>query len=235
MRGLAVAGIIALFASACGSKGGAVVPRADGGAGGNDAGPSSTDVGAEAEAGGGGDADARAADAGDEARAEADADAAAEGGGDVGADAAGGATRGEADGGACATLAASCLGTFFQTADACFAPTGSCQRAVAGSRTTYCWQSGARFITDGASVAWLAGTRACAHGSRLVSNGKTELSLILDAVTAAPLYYYVVETGETVCEGTPGRTTLDPALKSCPAFTALLAPDVSACQAGACS
>ena len=47
-------------------------------------------------------------------------------------------------------------------------------------------------------------------------------SLILDSDSAAPLYFFAFDTGETACEVTPGRTTVDPSIVTCPSFRALL-------------
>ena len=138
----------------------------------------------------------------------------------------------DATGAACSLLSASCLGPFFAAADACFGPAGSCTRAESTGTTIYCWENGARYlVTTSGSATWSQGGTTCVHGSRDASM----FSLILDSDPSAPLYYFAFATGETACEGTPGRTTVDPSIATCPAFRALLDPDVSACRPGACN
>jgi hypothetical protein len=133
---------------------------------------------------------------------------------------------------ACALLDATCLAPFFAAADTCFAPAGPCTRSQSGDTTTYCWQNGAQYcVASNGSVTWSAGGAPCAHGSQ----DATMFSVILDVTPAAPLYYFAFDTGETACEGTPGRSTTDPSVATCPSFQALLAPDVSACAPGTCN
>jgi hypothetical protein len=147
---------------------------------------------------------------------------------DVAADAASDVSSGAA----CALLASSCLNQLFAAAAACFAPAGPCTRADAAGTTTYCWQNGARYVTaTSGSVVYTTGGAACVHGSRDASM----FSLILDTDPAFPLYYFAFATGDTACQGTPGRTTVDPSIAACPSFQALVSPDVGACTPGACN
>jgi hypothetical protein len=172
-------------------------------------------------------------DAAADAAPDVPPDLAPGGGADAPADAASSDAPSEASSAAaCALLDATCLAPFFSAANACFAPSGPCTRSQSGDTTTYCWQNGARYrVASSGNVTWSAAGSSCAHGS----SDATMFSLILDVTPAAPLYFFAFDTGDTACEGTPGRSTTDPSIAACPSLQALLAPDVGACTPGACN
>lgn len=140
------------------------------------------------------------------------------------------------DGGSCsASVQSSCLGRFFEQANQCFRPTGTCVVQTAANGKHVCWSNGAKLVfndgTNGGGFTYYQES-SCFYGSWSVQGGVP--SSYTFTINGGDLLVYDPRDGKTTClDGT--MTTVAPDFGGCSSITSLLALDDTGCAPGSCN